>query len=170
MVDLSSWVMGYLEVESTIGVYINLIEKPNGKRYVILKPYIHIQVKDDEVAQYIKSTLAKNTKISVGKHEYKKKVKLLNAIRIQNFDDIDRIIAIIADNKFVSSYRQMTYDRFLKAYERIKKIGATWKEWDPALDDFIDDCLPIQDNKKGFTNEEWKKRVRVHFSGEKEKE
>jgi len=157
------WIWGYLEAEVSFGVYINLLEGKK-QQYVVLKPYIMIQAKDRDVMEYIHSKFKFTTNIT---EKGKNKMNIMNAIRIQKMEDIDNVVKVLQGYQFISKEREKIYNRFVKAYERIKKIGYLWKSWDSKIGKFIDDCLPLQDNdSRQYDNDDWKKRIKNHLRSE----
>lgn len=152
---------GYLEAEVSFGIYLNLLE---GKtRYLVLKPYILIQSKDKEVMEWLQHEFSFDTKIT----NKRDKTNVLNAMRVQSFKDIDKVLIKMEGHRFISSHRQEIYERFVKAHKHIKSIGHIWKMWDPKIADFINECLPLQIHKRRvYDNAEWIRRIQEHFTGD----
>ena len=162
----NEWLYGYLEANVSFGVYINLLESKK-RKYCVLKPYIMIQSKDNDVIKFLQQSFNFVTNITRNTKKASR-IKILNAIRVQNFNDIDRVLAVLENHTFISKERQAVYEQFVVAYKHIKKIGNIWKIWDEKIDIFIDTCLPLHmgDDRRTMDNDEWKKRIKTHFAEE----
>lgn len=163
---MNSITHNYLENSSSMGIYINLITKPTGRKYVVLKPSIKIVIKDKDIMQHVKNDLSIHSQIK----EIKVKTKGLdytsNLLHLQDDRDIMKFIFLFEKHTFISQKRQGIFDRFLKAYLEISSIGKIHKEYGRNIENFINNYLPIQNNKKGFTNEEWIEKIKKHFEDE----
>lgn len=158
---------GYLEAEMSFGVYINLLEGKN-VRYCVLKPNILLQMASNEQADKMRQRLGilKEVRDESKVRTDADKPRTIRAMRLQNFADIDRIVDILEGYTFIDTGRMMAWRRFLAAYKRIKGIGPTHKTWNPTLEAFMDDCMPIHRGVKGaYTLPEWKKRIKGHLDG-----
>jgi len=160
-----SWLRGYIEGNCSFGIYINL-RSVRKKKYLDFKPSIKIIIKDKDTIDYIKKELDLSTNITQEKQTHKSLTYFTDKLHLQKSDDIDKIIELFNDKKFISKNKQGIFDRFKDAYLQILKMGGSWKSYDKNIDDFINNYLPIQEQENYCKR--WISKIKEHFSGDDE--
>lgn len=153
-----------MENNISFGIYLNTITKPNDARYLVIKPHITVQFKEQQYIDIIRKRLSLDTNVTRAKSV---KQKPIHAMHIQRFDDIDRLLDFYEGYEFVSSRRQDIYDRFVAAYAHVKRIGQVWNEYDEEITIFINEHLPLQKHDKKIqyrSNTEWIRIIKKHFT------
>lgn len=165
--DNKSWVIGFLEANSSFAVNIQL-KSTKYKRTVVFKPYIVIANIDEQQTEYIKrfinleyANIRKKTKKKIYHNDY-------FSLNIQNRKDIDRVIALIKETGFKSQTKQSSFDTFIECYDLIKDAGDYHHDWLDGFSHIIEKKIEINENranidKNRLSAKEWEKKIKNHL-------
>jgi hypothetical protein len=158
---IRDFLLGYLEAELSWGVYVNLLTTT--KKYCVLKPVVLLQAADSAQLDFLKKQLGLAKDIREENKGVTASRRRINALRLQQLADIDKVIALIGSYEFLTPKRQRSWLAFLKAYEFIKTIGQYHTDYSPALKIYLQDYHPLRRNAQGLSTGEWVAKVQRFF-------
>lgn len=146
MVNDDFWTLGFLEAQGSFAINIGFASNKT-RNYITLRPVISFNSVDEDQMYLIKDNL-KLEHNNVGNKAKLKKGTRAKILNVQNYEDIDKVIAFISDaGGFISERKQDKFIRFIEGYNLIKDINYLHDKWDDKIENLIEIKLSINNSK-----------------------